>query len=142
MKTRATCVARAFTRAPTQPPLEDDSGVEADGGVAAVEEAGGAPAVDAGIPADEEDIGAVAAGAGAVAAGAAMVEDAAGFSLFSLLPPQAASPTTNADATTIRVSFMGSLRAVGCQLLAQSLNRECREPATPSRFRSGGRNVL
>ena len=89
-----------------QPPLEDDIGVEAEGGIAVDED--GVPAVDAGgIVAVEEDIGAVDSGAGAVAAGAAMVDVAAGFSLLSpLLPPHAASPTTSADATTIRVRFM------------------------------------
>ena len=77
--------------------------MEAGGGIAAVDEAGGMPAVEAGgIAAVEDCIGVI----GAVEAGAAMVEDAAGFSLLALLPPQAASPSTNADATTIRVSFM------------------------------------
>jgi len=94
-----------------QPPLEADIAVEADAGAPAVE-AGGMAAVDAGgIAAVEDCIGA----AGAVAAGAAMVEDAAGLPLLSLLPPHAASPTTNADATTIRVSFMGSSPSRGCQ---------------------------
>ncbi|MGH8212428.1 MAG: hypothetical protein ACREPP_04250, partial [Rhodanobacteraceae bacterium] len=102
-------IARASYTALTvnQPPLEDDMGD------AAVVEAGGIAAVDAGgIAAVEDGIG--AAVIGAVAAGAAMVEDAAGLPL-SLLPPHAASPTTNADATTIRVSFMGSSPSRGCQ---------------------------
>jgi hypothetical protein len=78
--------------------------VEPDAGAPAVD-ADGIAAVEAGgIAAVEDCIGA----AGAVAAGAAMVEDSAGFPLSPLLPPHAASPTTNADATTIRVSFMGS----------------------------------
>lgn len=123
-----------------QPPLEDDIGVEAEGGVA-LDEAGGAPAVEAGAAAVEDDIGAVASGDGAVAAGAAMVEDAAGFSLLSpLLPPHAASPTTNADATMIRVSFMDFLRAVGCQYLAHSLKRELRRAATTAFSCSDERN--
>ena len=121
-----------------QPPLEDDIGVEAEGGVAVDE--GGAPAVVAGAAAVEEGIGAVASGAGAVAAGAAMVEDAAGLSLLSPLLPHAASPTTNADATMIRVSFMDFLRAVGCQYLAHSLKRELRRAATAAFFCSDERN--
>ncbi len=133
-------IARAPDRLVDQPPLSEDIGVEADGGIA-VDEADGAAVEAAGIVAVEDDIGAVASGAGAVAAGAAMVDDAAGFSLLSpLLPPHAASPTTNAEATTIRVSFMGSLRAVGCQYLARSLKRELHRAATAMISRSDGRN--
>ena len=111
VKTRATSVARASIRINgNQPPLEADFAVDPDIGAAAVD-AGGMAAVDAGgIAAVEDCIGV----AGAVAAGAAMVEDAAGLP-FSLLPPHAASPTTNADATTIRVSFMGFSPSRGCQ---------------------------
>ena len=94
-----------------QPPLEADIAVEPEAGAPAVE-AGGIAAVEAGgIVAVEDCIGV----AGAVAAGGAMVEDAAGLSLLSLLPPHAASPTTSADATMIRVSFMGSSPSRGCQ---------------------------
>jgi len=103
-KTRARQVpSRAFRceGSVNQPPLEDDIGaaaVEDDIGAAAVEDDIGAAAV-------EDDIGAEDM-AGAVAAGAGAVEDAAGVELLSLLLPQAARPTTSADATTIRVSFM------------------------------------
>ena len=108
--------ARGNARAPDtltvdQPPLDADIAVEPEAGAPAVE-AGGIAAVEAGgIVAVEDCIGV----AGAVAAGAAMVEDAAGLSLLSLLPPHAASPTTSADATMIRVSFMGSSPSRGCQ---------------------------
>ena len=100
-------VARvAIERDANQPPLEDDIGAE-DIGAAAVEDDIGAAAVEVDIGAAivEDDIGAEDM-AGAVAAGAGAVEDAAGVELLSLLLPQAARPTTSADATTIRVSFM------------------------------------